>query len=99
MPTALRMCFPMAQGVYAGGMPHANALVKAKQVTLNRFKLLAGYMGWDAGQLQREVCFYTNILIPVCLMAILHMQMHMHEGSLPGLHCVFILMLADMWNG
>lgn len=43
------------QGVYAGGMPHANALVKAKQVTLNRFKLLAGYMGWDAGQLQREV--------------------------------------------
>lgn len=43
------------QGVYSGGLQHANALVKAGQVAVHRFKLMAGYMGWEAGQLRREV--------------------------------------------
>lgn len=41
--------------MYSGGLPHANALVKAGHVAVHRFKLVAGYMGWDAGQLAREV--------------------------------------------
>lgn len=48
-------CAVLLQGVYCGGLQHANALVKAGHVAVHRFKLLAGYMGWEPGQLSREV--------------------------------------------
>ena len=55
-----------AQGVYVGGLQHANALVKAGQVAAHRFKLVAGYMGWDAGQLNHEVCLQACVRQRTC---------------------------------
>ena len=42
-------------GVYAGGLPHANALVRAGDADPADFRLLAGYAGWEPGQLEAEV--------------------------------------------
>jgi hypothetical protein len=42
-------------GVYAGGLPHANALVRAGDADAADFRLLAGYAGWEPGQLEAEV--------------------------------------------
>jgi hypothetical protein len=41
--------------VYAGGLPHANALVRAGDAQAGDFRLLAGYAGWEPGQLEAEV--------------------------------------------
>ena len=41
--------------MYAGGLPHANALVRAGEAAPGEFRLLAGYAGWEPGQLEAEV--------------------------------------------
>ena len=46
---------PAMQGVYCGGMHHANALVKEGLAAPHRFRMLAGYVGWDAGMLREEL--------------------------------------------
>ena len=43
------------QGVYCGGMHHANCLVKEGAVAPHRFRLLAGYVGWGPGMLNEEL--------------------------------------------
>ena len=51
-----RLTRPAAlQGVYCGGMHHANCMVKEGHVAPHRFRLLAGYVGWGPGLLNEEL--------------------------------------------
>lgn len=43
------------QGIYTGGLAHANELVASGRAAASEFKLLAGYAHWPTGQLQREI--------------------------------------------
>ena len=73
------------QGVYAGGLQHANALVKAGHVAVHRFKLMAGYMGWEPGQLRREVCSQDTLLAVLDLLCLLaNCCLLMLSGSCQG---------------
>ncbi|KAK9815415.1 hypothetical protein WJX72_003278 [[Myrmecia] bisecta] len=47
--------FEILDGLYAGGLDHASRLVSAGQADASKFKLLAGYACWSAGQLMAEV--------------------------------------------
>ncbi|KAK9815133.1 hypothetical protein WJX73_008425 [Symbiochloris irregularis] len=67
------------EGVYCGGLPHANALVKAGHVAVHRFKLMAGYMGWEPGQLSREVVSLIQGEEPVVALLL-----HEHESTVKG---------------
>lgn len=45
----------MPQGIYTGGLAHANELVAAGQAHARDFRLLAGYTHWHEGALGAEV--------------------------------------------
>ncbi len=44
-----------AQGVYAGGVESASALVRRGEASPRDFMLLSGYSGWGPWQLQQEL--------------------------------------------
>ena len=46
---------PWLQGIYTGGLAHANELVQAGRARAREFRLLAGYMHWHEGSLHAEV--------------------------------------------
>lgn len=46
---------PRAQGVYAGGVESASALVRRGEASPRDFMLLSGYSGWGPWQLQQEL--------------------------------------------
>ncbi|KAK9917412.1 hypothetical protein WJX75_004072 [Coccomyxa subellipsoidea] len=47
--------FEVMDGIYTGGLAHANELVASGRASAHEFKLLAGYTHWPAGDLQREI--------------------------------------------
>ena len=51
----IRIWVLRAQGIYTGGLAHANELVASGRAAASEFKLLAGYAHWPTGQLQREM--------------------------------------------
>ncbi|EIE27648.1 hypothetical protein COCSUDRAFT_64323 [Coccomyxa subellipsoidea C-169] len=47
--------FEVIDGIYTGGLAHANELVASGRAAASEFKLLAGYAHWPWGELQREI--------------------------------------------
>lgn len=45
----------LLQGIYTGGLAHANELVQKGRAVARDFRLLAGYMHWHEGALHAEV--------------------------------------------
>jgi putative AlgH/UPF0301 family transcriptional regulator len=43
------------QGIYTGGLAHANELVQTGRAVAQDFRLLAGYMHWHESALHAEV--------------------------------------------
>ncbi|CAL8463593.1 g3127 [Coccomyxa elongata] len=52
---AVANTFEVMDGIYTGGLAHANELVASGRAAASEFKLLAGYAHWPTGQLQREI--------------------------------------------
>ncbi|CAL5223878.1 g6470 [Coccomyxa viridis] len=47
--------YEVIDGIYTGGLAHANELVQAGRARAREFRLLAGYMHWHEGSLGAEV--------------------------------------------
>ncbi len=52
---ARRLVRRLLQGVFTGGLAHANDLVQTGRAAAAEFRLLSGYSLWPKGSLAREV--------------------------------------------
>ena len=48
-------CLPSPQGIYTGGLAHANEMVQSGRAQAREFRLLNGYSFWPRGALDQEV--------------------------------------------
>ena len=74
-------------GVYAGGVESASELVRGGEAQPGDFRLLAGYSGWGAGQLQQELregTWWVVAASPDLTLDLLAGERPRGEGALAG---------------